>query len=59
MYQLRVNVQEMKESHTAISSKANTSQFFLSDREVNYSSATGLAKQSLCIACIITMLAMM
>ena len=59
MHQLRVNVQEMKESHTAIISKANTSQFLLSDREVNYSAATSLAKQSLCIACIITMLAMM
>ena len=43
MHQLRVNVQAMKESRTAISSKANTSQFLLSDREVNYSAATSLS----------------
>lgn len=43
MYQLRINVQAMKESRTTTSSKANISQFLLSDREVNYSAATSLS----------------
>ena len=43
MYQLRVNIQAMKESCTVISSKTNTSQFLLSDREVNYSAANSLS----------------
>ena len=43
MHQLRVNVKAMKESRITISSKANTTQFLLSDREVNYSAATSLS----------------
>lgn len=43
MYQLRVNVQAMKESHATISSKANTSQYLLYDREVNYSASTSVS----------------
>lgn len=43
MHQLRVNVKAMKESRTTISSKTNTTQILLSDREVNYSAATSLS----------------
>ena len=43
MYQLRVNVQAMKESHTTTSSKANNSQFLLCDGELNYSAATSVS----------------
>ena len=43
MCQLRVNVQAMKESHTSISSKTNTSQYLLYDREVNYSASTSVS----------------
>ena len=43
MYQLRVNVQAMKDSRAAIRSKTNTGQFLLCDREVNYSASTSVS----------------
>ena len=43
MYQLRVNVQAMKDSHTSVRSKSNTTQFLLHDREVDYSASTSIS----------------
>ena len=40
MYQLRVNVQAMKDS---VRSKSNTTQFLLYDREVDYSASTSIS----------------
>lgn len=43
MYQLRVNVQAMKDSRATVKSKTNTGQFLLYDREVNYSASTSVS----------------
>ena len=44
MYQLRVNVQTMKDSRATIRSKTNTTgQFLLCDRELNYSASTSVS----------------